>query len=114
MSRQQRRAEERAQAKRESKRAFIDRVHGEVVAGETVLDLWLVYYRNRFERVATPALEPEHVALLKEVFYAGVSSMFQLMTVASDVGDSEDEIDRGAQRMQRLYEELDAYVKGLK
>ena len=107
MSRQQRRAEERARAKREGRAAFVARVHGQVEGGDTVRDLWQVYYRNRFELLAARPLEPEHVALLEEVFYAGVAAMFQLMDKASTPED----IDEGAARLQRLYEELEVYTK---
>jgi len=114
MSRQQRRAEERATAKREGRKAFMARLHNEVAGSETVRDLWLVYYRNRFETPATRPLEPEHIALLQEVFYSGVAAMFDLVYKAGDVGDSAEEIDRGAAKLQRLLEELETYTKSLK
>ena len=99
MTRQQRRAAERASAKA--------RIHADVEAGDTVRDLWTVYRTERFERQAVRPLEPEHYALLQEVFYAGVSAMFQLMNKAAGTDDD----DAGVARMQRLYEELETYVE---
>lgn len=113
MTRQQRRAEERARAKRESKTQFVARVYGEVMQADSIGQLWRTYYQNRFERHAARPLEPEHIALLQEVFYSGVTAMFQLMNKATTVGDSEEEIERGADRLARLYEELETYLKDL-
>lgn len=98
--------------KGESKQAFVDRVHGKVTAGETIQDLWLVYYRERFEARVSRPLEPEHVEMLKGVFYAGVSTMFYLMDKMA--GAVEEDDDLGASRLQRIYEELETYSKGLK
>ena len=106
MTRQQRRAQERAEAKR--------RVHTQVEASDSIQQLWRVYYRTRFELQTTRPFEPEMIALLQEVFYAGVASMFQLMNKASEGGETEADIDAGADKLQRLYEELDTFVKGLR
>ena len=96
----------------ESRQAFVDRVHGKVTSGVTIQDLWLVYYRERFEARVSKPLEPEHIEMLKGVFYAGVSSMFYLMDKMA--GESTEDDDIGAGRLQRIYEELETYTKGLK
>ena len=105
-SRQVRRSRQREAAKR----AHIDTIHQKVVTSDTILDLWNVYFETRFP----PSIhdEPDMVALLKEVYYAGVASMLQLMNKAA--GDAQEDDDIGAARLQRLYEELDTHAKSLR
>jgi hypothetical protein len=106
MSRQQRRAAEREALKRTLK--------PRVEAATTIGELWRVY-RTRFDAAQVP-LEPEHLDVLREVFYAGVASAFDLLLKAS--GDPHDDSDaaleRGAELLNRLHEELDTYAKGLR
>jgi hypothetical protein len=107
VSRQQRRAAERATAKRESRRAAFDRVHGQILAGRTVRDLWLVYARERFESVGLD-LEDDNVKMTVEhAFYTGVLSMFELLTRVAPDDVSEDV---GVEMLERLREELEAYA----
>jgi hypothetical protein len=98
----------------ESRQAFTDRVHAEVLAGESIQDLWLTYYTHRFANRSSKPLEPEHVELLREVFYAGVATMFHLALMSAEGGDTEAEVEAGAARMQRLHEELATYERGLR
>ncbi len=108
MSRQQRRAADRAAAKQE----FIDRIHPRVAAAVTIQQLWNLYFTERFEKVADRPFEPEHVELLRGVFYAGCASMFQLVTSLAGPDDEPDDL--GAERLERLHEELNIYAKGLR
>ena len=111
MSRQQRRAAERATRKRETKATFTARVHGEVMEAKTVQGMWNVYAGNRFGPECTSRpLEPEHLALLREVFYAGATSMMHLITSLPSLDDPDDEA--GAWAIQRLAEELETYADG--
>lgn len=107
ISRQQR----RAQARRETKEQFTGRVFEEVTRGVSIQQLWRVYYRNRFELRADPALTPEMEGMIREVFYAGVATMMQLNNkIASEIED----VDEGAMAIQRLVEELETYTDSLK
>jgi hypothetical protein len=110
-SRQRRRARERAQAKRETRRQQFDRVHGEVLAGRTIRDLWLVYARDRFERNGLDLNDPAVRGTVEQSFYAGVAAMFELMQRVSPDGVSEDV---GVEMLARLHEELETYTRGLK
>lgn len=107
MSRQQRRAGERAAAK-ESRRAQFDRVHGQVLAGKTIRDMWLVYAR---ERLTPHGIDINDVAVretLERAFYAGVASMIGLMDRVSPDDITEE---HGVEMLSRLYEELEAYTQ---
>jgi hypothetical protein len=104
-SRQQRRARERS----ESKRAQFDRIHGQVLAGRTIRDLWLAY-AQRFTKAGIELDDPA-VAVMKETFYAGAAAMLELMTRVAPDDVSEDV---GVEMLNRLHEELDTYTKGLR
>lgn len=109
MSRQQRRAEARAQAKQETRRQQFDRVHGQVLAGLTIRDMWLTYARERFEREGIDLNDPAVRETVEHSFYAGVASMFELMNRVSPDDVTED---RGVEMLSRLHEELDGYTRG--
>lgn len=109
MSRQQRRAAERAAAK-ETKKQFVERVHGEVKESTSIRELWLTYFHNRFELLVSRPLEPEHIALLEEVFYAGALSMAQVSYKLATESEDEDE---GAIQMERIHQELQLAVERL-
>ncbi len=96
--------------KKESRRQFTNRVHSQVEQGDTINDLWRVYFDNRFAIRVDRPLDADMIGILREVFYAGIASMFQLMTKMA--GDDADEL--GAERLQRLYEELETYTKNLR
>jgi hypothetical protein len=105
MSRQQRRAAERATAKAETRRQQFDRIHGQVLAGQTIRDMWLIYGRERFEP-GVPLDSPEATEILEPTFYAGFASALQLMLRVSP-DDVSDEV--GAEMLSRLHEELHVY-----
>lgn len=98
-SRQVRRARER--------REEFDRVHGNVLAGRTVLDMWRVYARERLTPHGIDITDPAVDATMRSAFYAGAASMLELMT---RVGPDNDQ---GVEMLQRLHEELDTYAKAL-
>lgn len=108
MSRQQKRAAERAKVKGESRRATFDRVHGQVLAGKTIRDLWLTYAAAV---LASHGIDPADEAVretLEPAFYAGVAAMLELSMRVSTDDISEDV---GVEMLNRLHEELDAYSK---
>lgn len=93
---------------RESRRAKFDRIHGNVLAGRTIRDLWLVYGR---ERLVANGMNLEDDAIKQTVehaFYAGCASMLELMTRVAPDDVSEDV---GVEMLERLHEELDSYTK---
>jgi hypothetical protein len=106
-SRQQRRAGERAAVK-ESRRAQFDRIHGEVLKGRTVRDLWLTYARGRLTPHGIDIEDEAVKATLERSFYAGAAAMLELTMRVS--GDEVSE-DVGVEMLNRLHEELDAYTK---
>jgi hypothetical protein len=100
----------RNRAKREGRRAAFDRIHGEVLKGRTIRDLYLTYGRNRF-RNADEAFNPDDEAVketIEHAFYAGAGSMLEMMT---RVGPDAITEDQGVEMLTRLHEELDAYTK---
>lgn len=99
-SRQMRRARER--------REKFDQVHGAVLKGRTVRDLWLVYGQSRFRETGLTLDDPIVTETLKHAFYAGAASMIELMTRVSPDDISEDQ---GVEMLQRLHEELETYSK---
>jgi hypothetical protein len=107
-TRQQRRAAERATAKRESRRAEFDRIHGNVLAGRTVRDLWLVYARERLTPHGIDIDDEAVRGTMERAFYAGAASMLELTMRVSP-----DEISEEAamEMLTRIHEELDAYTK---
>lgn len=108
MSRQQRRAEQRARDKRESRRAEFDRIHGNVLAGRTVRDLWLVFAREWLTPHGIDINDDAVKATVERAFYAGAASMLELtMRVSPDEVSEE----QGIEMLNRIHEELDAYTK---
>ena len=114
MSRQQRRAQEREAAKQLRRETF-DRVHGKVLEAKSVRHMWDVWRQNRAEVAAVDNLPPELKGfadkMLRDTFYAGVASMFELM---QRVGPDDITEDQGVEMLTRLQEELDTYTKGLR
>jgi len=107
VSRQQRRAAERSAVK-ESRRAQFDRVHGQVLAGKSIRDMWLVYARERLTPHGIDINDEAVRMTLERSFYAGVAAMLELsMRVSAD----EISEDVGVEMLNRLHEELDAYTK---
>jgi hypothetical protein len=107
-TRQQRRQQERVDAKRESRRQAFDRIHGSVLAGRTVLDLWRVYATEKCAPQGIDIDDPAVEATLRHAFYAGAASMFELM---NRVGPDDITEDQGIEMLTRLTEELDTYSK---
>jgi hypothetical protein len=108
-TRQQRRSQARADAKRETRRQQFDRIHGSVLAGRTVLDMWRVYGTERLAPHGIDINEPAVDATLRPAFYAGAASMLELMMRTSPDDVSEDQ---GVEMLQRLQEELETYSRG--
>lgn len=108
MSRQQRRAAERSTAKQESRRQQFDRIHGQVLAGKTIRDLWLTYGGEMLTPHGIKLDDPAVVDTLEAAFYAGVAAMFELhMRVSTD--DVSEEV--GVEMLSRLHEELESYTQ---
>lgn len=105
MSRQQRRAAERAAARKQERAAF-DRIHGNVLASRTVRDLWLVFARERLTPHGIDITDPAVRETMERAFYAGAGSMLELMT---RVGPDEISEDAGVEMLTRLHEELEAW-----
>lgn len=104
MSRQQRRAAEREEAKRQRREEF-DRVHGQVLASRTIAQMYRTYREGRFGRMSIPA---EYLATVVEpAFYAGAAAMLELMQRVGPDGITEDQ---GVEMLQRLTEELETYT----
>lgn len=104
-TRQQRRARERS----ESSRQQFDRIHGQVLAGRTIRDLWLAYARERFKGMDVES--PEVQATVKHSFYAGAAAMLELM---HRVGPDDISEDVGVEMLNRIHEELETYSRGLR
>lgn len=108
-TRQQRRRQERADAKRESRRQQFDRIHGEVLAAKSVQHMWLTYASNRLTPHGIDITDPNVRATLEPAFYAGAASMLELM---QRVGPDEISEDQGVEMLQRIHEELETYARG--
>jgi hypothetical protein len=93
---------------RESRRQQFDRLHGQVLAGRTVRDLWLVYARERFETHGIDLTRPEVRDTVEHAFYAGCAVLLELMTRVAPDDVSEDV---GVEMLTRLHEELESYSK---
>jgi hypothetical protein len=107
VSRQQRRAAERSAVKRETRRAQFDRLHGQVLAGRTVRDMWLTYAGERLTPHGIDIAENAVRHTLEPAFYAGAAAMLELM---QRVGPDEITEDQGVEMLQRITEELQAYT----
>lgn len=103
-SRQVRRARER-----QEQRQRFDQIHGDVLKGRTVRDMWKVYAGNRFKATGIDIDGPEASATIKHGFYAGAASMLELMMRVSPDDVSEEQ---GVEMLERLREELESYAKG--
>ena len=88
------------------RRAEFDRIHGQVLAGRTVRDLWLAYGRNRFKGEDFDA-DPVFAETVKHAFYSGAAAMLELMTRVAPDDVSEDQ---GVEMLTRLHEELETYA----
>ncbi len=108
-TRQQRRSQERADAKRETRRQQFDRIHGQVLAGRTVYDLWRTYAAAKLTPHGIDIDDPAVEGTLRLAFYAGAASMMELM---QRVGPDEITEDQGVEMLQRLHEELETYTRG--
>lgn len=93
---------------RESRRERFDRIHGSVLKGRTVRDLWLVYARERFEKAGMDINDPALGQTVEHSFYAGASSMLELMMRVSP-DDVNEEV--GVEMLNRIHEELETYSK---
>src|SRR5262245_5794760 len=82
-SRQVRRARER--------REQFDRIHGNVLAGRTVLDMWRTYARERLTPHGIDIADPAVDGTMRQAFYAGAAAMLELMTRVSPDDVSEDQ-----------------------
>jgi hypothetical protein len=109
VSRQQRRSQARADAKRESRRQQFDRIHGEVLAAKSIRHMWLMYASNRLTPHGIDITDQSVRETLEPAFYAGVASMFELFYRVSPDDVSEDV---GVEMLQRLHEELETYTRG--
>lgn len=100
-----------SQEKRESRRQQFDRIHGNVLAGRTVYDLWLVYARERLVPHGIDIADEAVQQTIRASFYAGAASMLELM---QRVGQDDVSEDQGVEMLTRLHEELDTYTRGLR
>ena len=110
MTRQQRRA-----AERDAGRAAIrDRVTARVAAAPSVHAMWKAYYEEVLVPRGVTFEDPDTAPgaeWFRRSFYAGVSAMLELMMRVSTDDVTED---RGVEMLQRLYEELETYARGLR
>lgn len=93
------------------RREQFDRIHGRVLAGRTVRDMWLTYGQERLETAGVSLDDPDVTYTVKHAFYAGVAAMFELMTRVAPDDVSEDV---GVEMLNRLQEELESYTRGLR
>jgi hypothetical protein len=91
---------------KESRRAQFDRIHGDVLKGRTIRDLWLTYARERLRPAGLDPNDEAVKATLERSFYAGAASMLELTMRVSPDGVSEDV---GVEMLNRIHEELEAY-----
>lgn len=109
-SRQVRRAREREAAKT----AIEQRVSQRVTHARSAHDMWTMFYQEVLVPHGLTFDDPDTspgVEWFRRAFYAGVSSMYELMMRVSPDDVSED---RGVEMLNRLYEELQTFAKGLK
>lgn len=103
-SRQVRRRRER----QETRRQQFDRIHGQVLAGRSVRDMWLVYATERVARAGLSIDDETVRGVIEHAFYAGASSMLDLITRVAPENVTEDQ---GVEMLTRLHEELESYTK---
>src|SRR5262245_31755422 len=105
-SRQQRRARERLEAKRQH-------VTGRITGAKTVLSMWRAYYDEVLIPRGVVADDPDTAAAVewfRRAFYSGASAVFELVTRIAPDEISED---AGAAMLQRIYEELETAARGI-
>jgi hypothetical protein len=108
MTRQQRRAQERQAIKAETRRAQFDRIHGNVLASRTILEMWRTYGRERLAPHGIDITDPVVEQTMRPAFYAGAAAMMELM---QRVGPDDISEEQGVEMLQRLYEELSTYAE---
>jgi hypothetical protein len=106
MADQESRQVRRQRARQESRKQTFERIHGQVLAGRTVRDLWLLYGGERMTRADMD--RPEVRATVEHAFYAGCAAMLELLTRVAPEDVSEDV---GVEMLTRLHDELTSYGK---
>jgi hypothetical protein len=101
------RQQRRAKARQDTRRQQFDRIHGQVLAGRTVLDMWRVYGRERLTPHGIDVTDPNVEATMRPAFYAGAAAMLELM---ERVGPDDVSEDQGVEMLQRLHEELETFA----
>lgn len=96
-----------SQSARAAERATFDRIHGDVLKGRTVRDLWLTYGRYRFAEIEDFDADEAVADTVKHAFYSGAAAMLELMTRVAPDDVSEDQ---GVEMLTRLHEELHVYA----
>ncbi len=96
---------ERAKRRRKN----FDQLHGEVLAGKTIRDLYVVYATNRFKGETEIGIDDEDVTeTIKHAFYAGAASMLEMM---QRVGPEDVSEEVGVEMLTRLAEELESFSR---
>lgn len=93
----------------ESRRAQFDWIHGQVLAGRTVRDMWLTYANERLVRNGVDINDDDVRFTVEHGFYAGAAAMLELM---QRVGPDDISEDVGVEMLTRLHEELLSYSGG--
>jgi len=96
--------------KRESRAKQTDRIHSQIVAGDTIRDLWLVYARARLTPHGIDIADESVRGTMELAFYAGIAAMYELMMRVSPDDVSEE---RGMAMLSRLNDELRAHAEAL-
>jgi hypothetical protein len=99
-SRQQRRARERR-----AQDARFQRVHAQIKGAIRIQDIWRLYFDERWRSIVSDV--PEAESLMRHMFYTGCAAMLEMM---QRVGEESVTEDQGAEILQRLQDELDAYA----
>jgi len=84
-------------------------IHGQVLAGRTIGDLWRLYASAKLTPYGVDIHDPNVRATLEPAFYAGAASMLELM---QRVGPDDITEDQGVEMLQRIHEELETYARG--
>jgi hypothetical protein len=109
MSRQQRRAKERAAAKA----TLQARIHTRIESAVSVHRMWRTFYDEVLVPRGITFDDPDTapgVDWFRRAFYAGAASMLDLMM---RVGPDDVSEDQGVEMLERLREELETFGKGL-
>jgi hypothetical protein len=105
VTRQQRRAQERA--------ALKDRIHSRLESAVSVHRMWRTYYDEVLVPRGVTVDDPDTAAgveWFRRSFYAGAASMLDLLM---RVGPDDVTEDQGVEMLERLREELQTFGKGL-